>query len=121
MSIENLVLVSNYSNDSQPLVEVYSNKQKGAGHHTINDSVHTVVFQLDNFVGSIKIQATLALYPGNNDWFDVEYDSTSVDLTALDSTPVIGTANATFTGKFVWIRAAYTLEQGIISEIRYNY
>jgi hypothetical protein len=118
MSIENLVLVSNYSDDSQPLVEVYSTKQKGAGHHTINDSIHTAVLQLDNFVGSIKLQATLALYPGDNDWFDIVYDTSSVDLTALDST---GAASATFTGKFVWIRAAYKLEQGTITEIRYNY
>ena len=119
--MENLVLVSNYSNDSQPLIEVYSNKQKGAGHHTRNDSVHTAVFQLDNFVGSIKLQGTLALYPSDNDWFDIEYDSSSHDLTALDSTPVVGAANATFTGKFVWIRAAYKLEQGTITEIRFNY
>ncbi len=121
MSIENLVLISNYSDDSQPLVEVYSTKQKGAGHHTINDSVHTAVFQLDNFVGSIKLQATLALYPGDNDWVDVVYDTASVDLTALDSTPIVGAESATFTGKFVWIRAAYKLEQGTITEIRYNY
>jgi hypothetical protein len=121
MSIENLVLVSNYSNDSIPSTEVYSDKQKGAGHHTFNDGLHTVVFQLDNFVGSIKIQATLALYPSDTDWFDVTYNTISTPLTALDSTPVVGTANATFTGKFAWIRAAYTLQQGTITSIRYNY
>jgi hypothetical protein len=121
MSIENLVLVSNYSNDSQPTVESYSDKQKGAGHHKFNDSVHTAVFELDNFVGSIKLQGTLALYPGNDDWVDIVYDTASHNLTALDSTPVVAVANATFTGKFVWIRAAYTLEQGVITQIRFKY
>lgn len=121
MSIENLILVSNYSDNSQPLVEVYSPKQKGAGHHTFNDGVHTAVFQLDNFVGSIKLQATLALYPGEDDWVDIVYDTASHVLSALDSTPVVAVANATFTGKFVWIRAAYILEQGAITQIRFNH
>jgi hypothetical protein len=118
MSMENLVLVSNYSDDSQPSMEVYSNKQKGAGHHTLNTGVHTAFFQLDNFVGSIKLQATLALYPGDNDWFDIVYDDASNSLlnTSLDGVEI-----CTFTGKFVWIRAAYTLEQGAITEIRYTY
>lgn len=118
MSIENLVLVSNYSDDSRPSVEVYSDKQKGAGHHTINDSVHTAVFQLNNFIGSIKIQATLELYPGEDDWFDVVYDTASVNFPYLVN---VSSAVSTFTGKFVWIRAAYKLEQGTITEIRYNY
>jgi hypothetical protein len=121
MSKENIVLVSNYSNDSLPSTEVYSEKQKGAGYHKYNDGVHTVVFQFDNFKGSVKIQATLALYPGDDDWFDVTYDTASSVLTGLDSTPIVSNANCTFTGKFVWIRAAYTLIEGTITEIRYNY
>jgi hypothetical protein len=121
MSKENTVLVSNYSYDNEPSTFFYSEKQKGAGYHRYNDGVHTVVFQFDNFKGSVKMQATLALYPGDNDWFDVTYDTISTSLDALDSTPLVGTANCTFTGKFTWIRAAYQLEQGTITEIRYNY
>lgn len=121
MSKENTVLVSNYSYDNEPSTFFYSGKQKGAGYHRYNDGVHTVVFQFDNFKGSVKMQATLALYPGDNDWFDVTYDTISTSLDALDSTPLVDTANCTFTGKFTWIRAAYQLEQGTITEIRYNY
>jgi hypothetical protein len=121
MSKENTVLVSNYSYDNEPSTFFYSEKQKGAGYHRYNDGVHTVVFQFDNFKGSVKMQATLSLYPGDNDWFDVTYDTISTSLDALDSTPLVDTANCTFTGKFTWIRAAYQLEQGTITEIRYNY
>ena len=121
MSIETTVLLSNAADDSQPSVWQYSAKNKGAGYHKINNGVHTVVFTLNNFKGSIKMQATLELYPAENDWFDVVYDSSDVDLTALDSTPITNNATCTFTGKFVYIRAAYQLEQGTITEIRYNY
>lgn len=121
MSIENIVLVSNYADDSQPLIEIYSEKQKGAGYHKYNSGLHTAVFAFDNFKGSVKLQATLELYPGDDDWFDVVYDTISQSITALDSTPLVGSANCTFTGKFVWVRAAITLEQGTVSSIRYNY
>jgi hypothetical protein len=121
MSRESIVLISNYVDDSRPLEFSYSEKQKGAGYHTFNNGIHTAAFVFDNFKGGVKLQATLELYPGDNDWFDIVYDSVSTELAALDSTPIIGTASCTFTGRFVWIRAAYKLEQGTISEIRYNY
>lgn len=121
MSTETIVLLSNVTDDSQPLTWQYSDKNRGAGYYKTSNGVHTVAFEFDNFKGSVKIQATLELYPGENDWFDVSYDSSSVDLTALDSTPIVGSASCTFTGKFVFIRAAYMLEEGTISEIRYNH
>jgi len=34
---------------------------------------------------------------------------------------VTNNAVCTFTGKFVYIRAAYQLEEGTITEIRYNH
>ena len=88
MSTESIVLLSNALDDSLPLTWQYSPKNKVAGYHKKGDGVHTVVFELDNFKGSIKIQATLELYPADSDWFDVIYDSSDVNLTALDSTPI---------------------------------
>ncbi len=120
MSKETLVLLSNASDDSQPTTWQYSEKNRGSGYYKTGSGVHTVVFDFDNFKGSVKIQATLELYPGNNDWFDVVYDSSDVTLTALDSTPITSNATCTFTGHFVFIRAAYQLEEGTITEIRYN-
>jgi hypothetical protein len=120
MSIETIVLLSNATDDSQPLVYQYSDKSRGAGYYKNGNGTHTAVFAFDNFKGSVKIQATLELYPGDADWFDVIYNSNDVDLTAIDSTPLTANATCTFTGKFVFIRAAYQLEEGTITEIRYN-
>lgn len=121
MSNESHILLSNFSNDSSPLAFVYSDKQKGAGYHKFNDGLHTAVFQFDNFKGSVKLQGTLELYPGDRDWFDIIYDNGESQLEALDSTPLVSSATRNFTGKFVWVRAACQLEQGTITEIRYNY
>lgn len=121
MSNETRVLLSNAADDSQYPNEQYSEKSIAAGYYKNNNGVHTAVFEFDNFKGSIKIQATLELYPGDADWFDVVYDSADVVLTAIDSTPITNNAACTFTGKFVFIRAVYQLEEGTILEIRYSY
>ncbi len=121
MSTETIVLLSNASDDSQPTTWQYSEKNRGSGYYKTGNGVHTVVFEFDNFKGGVKIQATLELYPNDDDWFDVVYDADVTSLTALDSTPVVANAVCTFTGKFVFIRAAYMLEEGTITEIRYNY
>ena len=116
MQIQSIILVSNYSNDQIPAEFTYSSKQPGAGYHNGNDGVHTAVYELYEFSGTVKIQATLALYPGDNDWFDI-----SKSVLGGDST-VIGTMTTfySFSGKFVWIRAAYQLDQGTITHIRFS-
>ena len=120
MSTESITLLSNVSQEATPGDSsfVYSGKQKGAGYHKYNDGVHTAVYQVDSFIGTIKIQATLSLYPGDDDWFDV--DGTEIGL-GSDSSAWTTTNSVTFTGKFVWIRAAYNLQNGTITEIRYNH
>lgn len=121
MSRETIVILSNITDDSQPTTFQFSEKYMGAGYYKNGNGIHTMSFELNNFKGSIKVQATLDLNPGVNDWVDVVYDSTDVNLTALDSTPLNTNAACTFTGKFVFIRVAYQLEQGTITEIRYNH
>ncbi len=121
MSKESIVLLSNATDDSQPSSWKYSDKNKGAGYHKNSDGLHTAVFEFNNFKGSVKIQATLELYPLDSDWFDVVYDTADTTLTAMDSTVLTTNAACTFTGKFVFIRAAYMLEEGTITEIRYNH
>ena len=116
MAIENTVLLTATSTESA--VFQYSEKQKGAGYYRRDYPLHTAVFQFDNFKGSVKIQATLVLYPSDDDWFDVEYDNGNA-LEAVDSTPLITTTSRNFTGNFIWIRAAYQLTEGTITEIRY--
>lgn len=118
MSTENIILISSTNAESADFV--YSNKQKGAGYHRRYDAVHTATFSFDNFKGSVKLQATLALYPSEDEWFDIDYDNGSV-LESIDSTPLLTTEIRNFTGNFVWIRAAYQITEGTITQIRYSY
>lgn len=115
MSTESKDLLSNVSEVTSGFS--YGSKNKGAGYNKFNDGLHTVVYEFDNFVGTVKIQGTLELYPGDADWFDIQGTSVIVE----DSTPLVANETANFIGKFVWIRAAYDLTQGTITKIRYNY
>jgi hypothetical protein len=117
MAIENTVLLSSTSTESAEFQ--YSEKQKGAGYYRRDFPLHTAIFQFDNFKGSVKIQATLELYPSETDWFDVDYDNSDA-LESVDSTPLLTTTSRNFTGNFIWIRAAYQITEGSISEIRYS-
>jgi ATP sulfurylase len=116
MQKESIILIANYATDSVPTEFAYSDKQKGAGYQYNNDGSHLVVYQFDEFKGTVKIQATLELHPGMSDWFDVPETIVGGDSTLITSAK---TAHS-FWGKFMWIRAAYQLEQGTIVQIRYQ-
>jgi len=120
MTVESILLLGTTSVESQDLtIYSYSDKKKGAGYNRRADGLHTVQFQLDQFKGSINIQGTLELYPGEKDWVDLEYDQGN-SLESLDSTELTTNEIRNITGNWVWIRAAWVLEQGTITRIRYN-
>lgn len=118
MSTKSTILLSNISVEALSADFSYSEKQKGAGYYGSNNGVHTATYNVDQFKGTIKLQGTLELYPGDNDWFDI--DSTSIGY-GLDSSAWTSISPVTFTGNFVWIRAAYNIVDGTIIQIRYNY
>ncbi len=115
--LENITVNSTYGRNYNPVSDTdtlfYSDKNRGAGYYKNNSGLHTVLFNTESFVGTITIQATLELYPGINDWFDVH-----TETFALDSTNSNRSTN--ITGKFVFIRAVYHIEDGEIISIRYN-
>ena len=117
MSTESITLLENTFTESTNSDFSYGEKKKGAGYHKNSDGVHTVVYQFNNFIGDVKIQGTLALYPGEADWVDIS----GTDIAVSDSSALNNDETRTFTGKFVWIRAAYNLQNGTITEIRYNH
>ncbi len=117
MSNEVIVLLASTSTESLSSAFSYGEKRKGAGYHKNNNGIHTAVYEFDNFVGIVKIQGTLELYPNENDWIDID----GTEITVEDSTPLISNETRTFIGKFVYIRAAYRIDNGTIVEIRYNY
>ena len=114
MSKESYILLSNVLTESSGFGE----KHKGAGYNRRDNGLHTVVFSVEAFKGSVGVQGTLEIYPGEADWVDlVSYNfddgSTLSDITTTHS--------ENFTGNFVWIRASYVITNGKIVEIRYNY
>ena len=115
--LENITVSSAYGRDYQSGSDAdtvfYSDKNKGAGYHKHSDGVHTVLFHAEGLVGTITIQATLEIYPGDNDWFDVYTETFAID--SSNSNRI-----TTITGKFVFIRAAYHIEDGEIISVRYN-
>jgi hypothetical protein len=117
MSIETIVLLENISTEAATAGFSYGEKRKGAGYHKNNDGVHTAIFQFNNFVGTVKIQGTLELYPNDTDWVDID----GTTITVEDSSALTLNESRTFTGKFVYIRAAYNVQNGTITEIRYNH
>jgi hypothetical protein len=103
----------------------YGDRKIGAGYYRNGDGVHTAYIVVNAFLGDIVIQGTLEQYPSSDDadWVDVVTfagDSTLYNQPNNDDS-VDYDRNDTFTGKFVWIRAKYTLQNGTIREIRYNY
>lgn len=115
--LENVTVQSaygrNYNPGSDAETVFYSVKNRGAGYYKNGDGIHTVLFHTEGFEGSITIQATLELHPVDNDWFDVV-----TETFALDSSNSL--RSNTITGKFLFIRAAYHIENGEIITVRYN-
>ena len=116
--LENITVFStygrNYNSGSDATTVFYSDKQIGAGYYKNGNGLHTVLFHTESFIGTITIQGTLELYPGDNDWFDVH-----TETFALDSSNSNRSTN--ITGKFVFIRAEYHIEDGEIITLRYNH
>jgi len=82
-----------------------TDKVKGDGYYSQPDGVHTVAYQVvnrgdstDDFIGTIKMQGSLATTPTENDWFDIA----GTTYTSDQSTTI---ATFNFTGNFVWVRA----------------
>jgi len=96
-------------------------QQKGAGYQTGYDSLHTIVFYFKNWSGEVKIQATLSLYPGDDDWFDLKDTDDNDAMLGDGSTDYDDSYTINVKGRFVWLRAIGTINSGEITEIRYNY
>lgn len=116
MSNEINVLLANISLESADSTYSYGAKKPGAGYHKQRDAAHTVIYTVTDFIGTIKIQATLALDPADSDWFDVE--GTTVGL-GSDSSAWTTASTFNFSGNFVWIRAAYNVQNGSIVSVSY--
>ncbi len=119
MANSNIILpVTAYSsNTTQP---VTGDKFKGGGFYSQSNGLHTVQWNLYNFIGTIGIQATLEIDPSERDWFlvtlgnDVVFTDTTGKVSTYTSskfeytTSTNGVYGSNFSGNYVWIRAYIT-------------
>ena len=104
----------------------YTEKVKGDGYYGNGQGLQTVTYVpwyegptgqlvINNFVGSVVIQASLATDPVDADWFPI-----SSTATTFDSVYHINTFH-NFVGNFVWIRAKVDISAGVLTSILYNH
>jgi hypothetical protein len=118
MSKESRILLENITSEAADSGFSYGEKKVSAGYYRKHDTLTTVVYDVNEFVGSIKIQGTLEIYPGETDWIDI---NNTIVGNGEDSSVWASTPSVSFTGNWVWIRAAYNLQNGTITQVRYNY
>lgn len=78
-------------------------KVKADGYYSRSDGFHTTQYSLNGFIGTVYLQATLALDPTDHDWFDLP--DTAHTSTSADSDNASGGFLYNFTGNYVWVRA----------------
>jgi hypothetical protein len=115
------ILTQNVHPGDSQVETVTGEKYKGDGYYGRSDGFHTVQYDLENFLGTIVIEATLAVDPTSADWFtvtDSEHVSTSNDSTSATSD---GGFVYNFTGNYVWVRAHVEYTDGTVNSIKLNH
>ena len=98
---------------------VTGDKHQGDGYYGRSDGFHTIQLDLNDFIGDIKMQGTLAVDPTSSDWFDITLNNGNVLVSYDDgetSAPVFN-----FTGNFVWVRVHVTYTQGTVNQVLLNH
>lgn len=121
MAINSEIILSNSVHQGDSLTEtVTGDKFKGDGFYNRSDGLHTVQYAVDGFVGSIIMQATLAVNPTDSDWFSLS--NTEHVSTAIDTINSDGSFIKNFTGNYVWVRAhVYNWTNGAVKSILFNH
>ena len=63
---------------------VTGDKFQGDGYYGRSDGFHTVQYDLNDFIGDLKMQGTLAVTPTSDDWFDITSDNGDVTVSHDD-------------------------------------
>lgn len=122
-----------YSSSYTDSATLQSDKVKGDGYYGMSDGLHTIMIDLNGFIGTIKIQGSLAQEPTEADWFMIELDRGAVSLDTTGKASALVETSLTYTsaetsiksynatGNFVWIRADISdWSAGTISRIELN-
>ena len=111
------IIVQSQVSAADSTAATVSEAVKADGYYGNADGLHTVAYICSSdFVGTIKMQGSLATNPDNaTDWFDI--DNTTVG----DDSTVTATSYVNFTGNFVWVRASANVETGSVTKILLNF
>jgi len=113
---ETILSANTHPGDSTETV-VTGEKYRGDGYYGRSDGFHTVQYSLDGFIGTVAIQATLAIDPVDADWFTVYTQAYPV----VSDEGTTTSALTNFTGNYVWVRAVITYTDGTVNSIRLNH
>ena len=92
-----------------------SEKVKGDAYFGATDGLHTVMINLAGFIGTIKIQGSLADDPAETDWFDAQLNDGELNVDTTGKVTEIVVDSITYalaetsikvyntTGNFVWL------------------
>jgi hypothetical protein len=107
------------SNNAPLVLPKISNKAKGAGYHGNTNPMHTVIYSFtNNWVGIIKLQATLVTQPQESDWVDVKNTTIGDGINIVPN----GAISINFNGNFVWVRAIIVnFSAGQINRVQYTH
>ena len=120
MAQSEIILSANTHPGDSTVTTVTGTKFKGDGYYGRSDGFHTVQYSLDGFIGTIVIQATLAVEPSSTDWFTLS--ETSHTSANDSSSNADGGFLYNFTGNYVWVRAYISnWTDGTISNILLNH
>lgn len=115
------IILSNQDHPGDSTQETLtSDNFKGDGYYGRSDGFHTVQYNLEGFIGTIVMQATLATDPVDADWFTL---TGTEHVSANDSSATAdGAFIYNFTGNYVWVKAYVSnWTDGSISTILLNH
>jgi hypothetical protein len=86
---------------------------KADGWYSFIDGLHTIAIYVQNFTGRVSVQASLALEPQEQDWFDIQLTSSTsyVEFPLVPNNPTgqnggdTGCSAYTFKVNALWLRA----------------
>lgn len=127
-------VVLDYPNTATGALTYFSEPVRGEGYFGGGDGLHTVQYDIYDFIGRIEMQGTLASSPVSTDWFTVELgtNTLSVDTTGLISennityvqysTATTSVKAYNFKGNYIWVRAKVSeWTEGTVNSIKFNH
>ena len=113
-----IILSANSHPGDSTIEAVTGEKFKGDGYYGRSDGLHTVQYNILGFVGTVNVQATLAVNPIDDDWFTVYTQA----YPAINDKGTTKSNFANYTGNYTWIRAYISnWTDGTVNDIKLNH